>query len=125
MNRMIDNKVEGASALGAIHSTCTNGTPFFIREMGRSVFSNKNLSGQTLTFTIEPAYSHEAEDSTYVILQSIDKKSAAFYDGLDKQKLAQLNPFVEPVFLKTQIEGCMGVFGSAVLSDSVLFVYPE
>ncbi len=41
------------------------------------------------------------------------------------QLQAIFNPFVEPVFLTTKIPGAIGVFGSAVLSDPVLFVYPR
>jgi len=125
MNRMIDSSVYGASNLGLIHSTCTNGSFFRISEFGRSIYFDKGLDGQGMQFVIEPAFKHKTNDTAYVYVQSLDKNSAEFYDNIDKQKLAQLNPFVEPVFLKTKIEGCIGVFGSAVVSDSVLFVYPE
>jgi len=125
MNRMIDSSVYGASNLGLIHSTCTNGAFFHISEFGRSIYFDKGLDGQGMQFVIEPAFKHKQDDTAYVFVQSLDKNSAEFYDNIDKQKLAQLNPFVEPVFLKTKIEGCIGVFGSAVVSDSVLFVYPE
>lgn len=125
MNRMIDSSVYGASNLGLIHSTCTNGEFFRISEFGRSIHFDKGLDGQGMQFVIEPAFKHKANDTAYVLVQSLDKNTAEFYDNIDKQKLAQLNPFVEPVFLKTKIEGCIGVFGSAVVSDSVLFVYPE
>lgn len=125
MNRMIDSSVYGASNLGLIHSNCTNGEQFFISEFGRSIYFDKGLDGQVMQFVIEPALKHKQGDQAYVFIQSLDKNSAEFYDNLDKQKLAQLNPFVEPVYLKTKIEGCIGVFGSAVISDSVLFIYPE
>lgn len=125
MNRTIDSSVYGASNLGLIHSTCTNGAFFHISEFGRSIYFDKGLDGQGMQFVIEPAFKHKQDDTAYVFVQSLDKNSAEFYDNIDKQKLAQLNPFVEPVFLKTKIEGCIGVFGSAVVSDSVLFVYPE
>lgn len=125
MNRMIDSSVYGASNLGLIHSTCTYGTFFHISEFGRSIYFDKGLDGQGMQFVIEPAFKHKQDDTAYVFVQSLDKNSAEFYDNIDKQKLAQLNPFVEPVFLKTKIEGCIGVFGSAVVSDSVLFIYPE
>ncbi|MCW3070326.1 MAG: hypothetical protein JWO44_216 [Bacteroidetes bacterium] len=125
MNRMIDSSVYGASNLGLIHSTCTNGAMFYTSEFGRSIYFDKGLDGQGMQFVIEPAFKHKMNDTAYVFVQSLDKNSAEFYDNIDKQKLAQLNPFVEPVFLKTKIEGCIGVFGSAVVSDSVLFVYPE
>lgn len=125
MNRMIDSSVYGASNLGLVHSTCTNGAKFYISEFGRSIYSDKNVDGQNIQFVIEPAFKHKQDDSTYVFVQSLDKNAAEFYDNIDKQKLSQLNPFVEPVFLKSKIDGCIGIFGSAVISDSVLFVYPE
>lgn len=125
MNRIIDSSVYGASNLGLIHSTCVGANSFFQREIGRTIYTDKNVDGQALTFTVEPAFKHKQNDTSYVFLQSLDEKSAKFYEELDKQKLAQMNPFVEPVFLGSQIDGCIGVFGSMVLSDSVLFVYPE
>lgn len=45
---------------------------------------------------------------------------ATLYEATQK-----VGPFVEPVFIKTKIKGAIGVFGSAVLSDSVLFIYPR
>jgi len=70
------------------------------------------------------AFEYVEDDVTYVFLQSMDKNSAEFYQELDEQFLARVNPFVEPVFLNTKIDGAIGVFGSVVLSDSVMFVYP-
>jgi len=60
-------------------------------------------------------------------LQTVDKNVFNFYDNLDRQKLAQYNPFVEPVFIVPgQFEGkAIGVFGAYAVSDSALFVYPE
>lgn len=124
MNRMIDSSVFGASNLGLIHSTCTT-SKFHISEFGRSIYFDKGIDGQAMQFVIEPAFKHVQDDTAFVFVQSMDKNSAEFYDNIDKQKLSQFNPFVEPVFLKTKIEGCIGVFGSAVVSDSVLFIYPE
>ena len=43
----------------------------------------------------------------------------------DEQLVAIANPFVEPVFIETKIAGAVGVFGSGVFSDSLLFVYPQ
>ncbi len=125
MGRMIDSTIYGASNLGLIHSTCTNGEFFYVQEFGRSIYFDKGVDGQQLQFVIEPAFLHEQDDTGYVFIQSLDKAAALFYQSIDKQKLAISNPFVEPVFLQSNIEGCIGIFGSAVLSDSVLFVYPE
>ncbi|MEO6406376.1 MAG: hypothetical protein ABIY51_00165 [Ferruginibacter sp.] len=56
----------------------------------------------------------------------VDKNIFNFYDNLDRQKLAQFNPFVEPVFIiPGQFKDAIGVFGAYAVSDSVLFVYPE
>ena len=57
-------------------------------------------------------------------VQSLDKNSAEFYRDLDDQLQAIQNSFVEPVFINTKIPGAIGVSGSAVLSDSIRFVFP-
>lgn len=81
---------------------------------------------QSAYFYIEPNYSHKKGDSTYIKLESVDRNIFNFYDNLDRQKLAQYNPFVEPVFsIPGQFTKAVGVFGAYTVSDSVLFVYPE
>ena len=97
-----------------------------MKEVGRTIYSDKNLDGKALTFTFEPNYSHKKDDNAYIRLQSVDKNIFNFYDNLDRQKLAQYNPFVEPVFIiPGQFKNAIGVFGAYAASDSVLFVYPE
>ncbi len=109
-----------------IYSLCTHGSFFYVKETGRAVYKDKNQDGLPQEIVVEPAYKHKANDSGYVFIQTIDKNAADFYDQLDRQKLSQFNPFVEPVFLKPlQFPDAIGVFGSYALSDSVLFVYPE
>lgn len=88
--------------------------------------SNENIIDHSLSFVFEPTYKHTSNDTVYIKLQSCDKNMLEFYNQLDKQKLSQFNPFVEPVFIKSgQFNNAIGVFGSYVLSDSVVFVYPE
>lgn len=125
MNRLIDSTVYGASNLGLIHSTCTDGSKFFISEYGRSIYPDRGLDGKSMEFVIEPAFLHQQDDTAYILVQSLDKASGEFYESLDKQKLALLNPFIEPVFIKSNIVGGLGIFGSMVVSDSTLFIYPE
>ena len=74
--------------------------------------------------SIETAYEYKKFDTGWVFIQSLDKNSAEFYKDLDDQLQAIQNPFVEPVFINTKIKNAIGVFGSAVLSDSVRFIYP-
>jgi hypothetical protein len=74
---------------------------------------------------IEVTYEYREGDSGWVFMQSLDRNSAEFYKDLDDQLQAIYNPFVEPVYIHTKIEGAIGVFGSAVLSDPVLFIYPQ
>ena len=77
-------------------------------------------------FTLLPITILTLSDSDYIRLQSVNKNIFNFYDNLDRQKLAQYNPFVEPVFIMPgQFKNAIGVFGAYVVSDSVLFVYPE
>jgi len=97
-----------------------------VTEIGRTIFSDASFSGGEFSFVIEPVFKHKKDDSTYVFLQICDKNMFDFFDELDRQMLAQKNPFVEPVFLRAnQFTDAIGVFGSYALSDSVLFIYPE
>ena len=123
MGRMIDSSVQ---SVGAVKSSCTFGAKYYVKEIGRTVYADKNVDGKSLTFTFEPNYSHKMGDSAYIKLESVDKNIFNFYDNLDRQKLAQYNPFVEPVFIiPGQFTKAIGVFGAYAVSDSVLFVYPE
>ena len=74
--------------------------------------------------SIETTYEYKKFDTGWVFIQSLDKNSAEFYKDLDDQLQAIQNPFIEPVFINTKIKNAIGFFGSAVLSDSVRFIYP-
>lgn len=127
MNRMIDTSVHHAHVLDKFINTCVSGPAekFPVTDIGRIVFSDENADGQKITMSVEVSYEYKKNDSAWVFIQSLDKNSAEFYKDIDDQLQAIQNPFVEPVFLNTKIPGAIGVFGSAVLSDSVLFVYPR
>jgi hypothetical protein len=127
MNRMIDSSVKHASVLDGFRNTCVSGPGelFFVRDIGRIIFNDENADGQKIIMSIEVAFEYEKDDEGWVMIQTLDKNSAEFYKDLDEQIQAIQNPFVEPVFLTSKIKGAIGVFGSAVLSDSVLFVYPR
>jgi len=124
MHQMIDNGYRHVDVLEVLEPCVADGEFFQITDIGRTIFSDENVDGQQMQLFIEVAFEYVEDDVTYVFLQSIDKNSAEFYRELDEQFLARVNPFVEPVFLNTKIDGAIGVFGSAVLSDSVMFVYP-
>lgn len=85
----------------------------------------KMQTDKKIVMSIEVTYEYEKGDRGWILIQSLDRNSAEFYKDLDDQLQAIKNPFVEPVFINTKIPGAVGVFGSAVLSDSVLFVYPR
>ena len=127
MNRVIDTSVHHAHVLDGFINTCVSGPDekFPVKDIGRIVFSDENADGQKIRMSIEVTYEYERGDSGWVFMQSLDKNSAEFYKDLDDQLQAIFNPFVEPVFINTKIPGAIGVFGSAVLSDSVLFIYPR
>ena len=127
MNRMIDTSVKHAHVLDGFINTCVSGPneEFFVKDIGRIVFNDENADGQKIIMSIEVAYEYDKDDEGWVMIQTLDKNSAEFYKDLDEQLQAIQNPFVEPVFLNTKIPGAIGIFGSAVLSDSVLFVYPR
>ena len=127
MNRIIDTSVHHAHVLDRFVNTCVSGPgeKFPVTDIGRIVFSDENADGKKNVMSIEVTYEYSQGDSGWIFMQSLDKNSAAFYKDLDDQLQAIYNPFVEPVFINTKIPGAIGVFGSAVLSDSVLFIYPR
>ncbi len=124
MGRQIDSSVK---SVNAVKSSCTFGQKYYVKEIGRTIYPDKDVDGLALTFVFEPNYSHKKNDTAYIMLQTVDKNISTFYDNLDRQKLAQFNPFVEPVFIVPGQFGdkAIGVFGAYAVSDSVLFVYPE
>ena len=126
MDRIIDNTRKHAHVLDILINNCTADDELFaVTDLGRTIFSDGPSDGQSLQMNIEVSFEYEEGDSALIYLQSLDSRSAAFYDDLDKQLQSILNPFVEPVFLHSTIEGVLGVFGSAVKSDPVTFVYPQ
>jgi hypothetical protein len=96
-------------------------------ELGRSVYADNEIQGQQIKIVIEPAYTHINGTRGIVYIQAIDKNAYDFFDQLDKQKLTQRNPFVEPVFLRDGQFGskAVGYFSSMVKSNGVLFIFPE
>lgn len=99
--------------------------PFQDEEIGRSVYKDDATDGQEMSIVIEPANTHKQGDVGTIRLQTLDPASARFFDQLDRQKLALTNPFVEPVFLKTEIPGAIGVFGAVNQSAPVSFTFPQ
>jgi len=127
MNRIIDTSRHHAHVLDGFINTCVSGPDekFPVKDIGRIIFNDENADGKKIVMPIEVTYEYRKGDSGWVFMQLLDKNSAEFYKDLDDQLQAIYNPFVEPVYIQTKIEGAIGVFGSAVLSDSVLFIYPQ
>ncbi len=126
MDRWIDNTRNHAHVFDGLPNTCTEaGELFFTRDLGRVIFSDALGDGGTMQQEVEVAFEYKKGDTATVYLQSLDRESAAFFKDLDEQLQSILNPFVEPSFLHSTIEGTLGVFGSAVRSDPVFFTYPQ
>jgi Domain of unknown function (DUF4249) len=98
-----------------------------VHELGRSVYSDLGQPGQQIKIVIEPAYTHKEGTKGTIYIQTIDKNAYDFFDQLDKQKLAQFNPFVEPVFLRDGQFGpkVIGYFSAMVKSNPVQYIFPE
>ena len=94
-------------------------------EIGRFVYFDVNLDGAPVRFVVEPAYTARKDDEGLIYIQSLDKATAEFYDTLDLQREANINPFVEPVFLNSNVEGAIGIFGAVARSVPVRFVFPQ
>ncbi|HMB62821.1 MAG TPA: hypothetical protein VKN36_07095, partial [Eudoraea sp.] len=126
MDRMMDNSRFHAHVLDGLPNDCTEpGELFLTRDLGRVIFSDAGNDGLPAEHNIEVSYEYRQGDEATVYLLSLDGRSAAFFKDLDDQLQSILNPFVEPTFLHSTIEGTLGVFGSAVKSDPVLFIYPQ
>jgi len=54
MGRIIPDSIVAAGN-GAV-SPCSIGSPHFVIEVGRTVYSDKNIDGGDMTFVFEPAY---------------------------------------------------------------------
>jgi hypothetical protein len=125
MTRFLPGKIVNAAGVG---SACSSGNDVhYVKELGRTIYSDEFTDGGMMTFVFEPTYQHKAGQQAYVRLQTVDRAIYEFYNQLDQQKLAQYNPFVEPVFIRPGQFGqhAIGVFGAFALSDSLKFVYPE
>lgn len=125
MERYVDSATEFAGP--KLHASCLGKDSVAVDELGRSVYSDQGQDGVQMKLITEPAYTHVEGTTGLVYIQSIDKNAFAFFDQLDKQKLAQYNPFVEPVFLQPGQfgNGAIGYFSSMVKSDPVDFIFPE
>ncbi len=123
MTRMIDTSVAGANI--KLKSDCLGHDSILYTEIGRTVFDDIGLDGGLVKMTVEPAFTHKKGVKGVIRIQTLDENTAAFYNNVDNQKVSTYNPFVEPVFLKTQIDGCIGIFGAYILSEPVAFIYPE
>jgi len=99
--------------------------PYPATETGRSVFFDTNIDGAPLKIVIEPAFKHDVGDTASIYLQTLDAASARFFDDLDQQKSSKINPFVEPVFITSNIPGAFGIFGASNFSKPVKFIFPE
>ncbi len=125
MVRYVDTSTKLASQ--KIVSPCIGTDSVRVNEIGRSVYADVGLQGQQIKIVVEPAYSHKQGTKALVYITSIDKNAYNFFDQLDKQKLAQFNPFVEPIFLKDGQFGtkAIGYFSAMRKSNPVIFIYPE
>lgn len=125
MDRYVDTATKKAEV--KIASSCLGRDSIAVQELGRSVYKDAGQPGSEVKIVIEPAYSHQAGTKGLIRIQSIDKNAYDFFDQLDKQKLSQFNPFVEPVFLREGQFGsrAIGYFSAMIKSDAVVYVYPE
>jgi len=126
MDRWMDKTRLHANSLDELINDCTEENELFLTEdLGRTIFTDGSNDGSPMEFNAEVSFEYLKGDSTTIYLLSIDAKSAAFFKDLDDQLQSILNPFVEPSFLHSTIDGTLGVFGSAVKSDPVPFIYPQ
>jgi hypothetical protein len=77
-------------------------------------------------FTFLPITIHPLFTFVYIPLQSVDRNTFNFYNNPDRQKLIQINPFIDSVFIAPgPFKNAIGVCGAYAASDSVLLVYTK
>lgn len=123
--RPLTNEHETTDDLEYSSECLDDGETVVVRETGRFVYFDDNRDGAPVRFVAEPAYTQFKDDPSTVYIQSLDEKAAHFYDTLDRQQEANINPFAEPISLYTNIEGTIGIFAAVNLSPPVHFVFPE
>lgn len=125
MVRLADTSILKAEA--KIQRACLGKDTVTVDEIGRAVFDDLGKESKQLSIVVEPAYSHKKGTKGKIFIQSIDKNAYDFFSQLDRQKLAQFNPFVEPVFLQAGQFGnsAIGFFSAKKNSNPLIFVYPE
>jgi len=125
MTREVDTTMKYRE--GKLHSPCIGAGSVTVLEIGRSVYNDINASGEQMRLIIEPSYSHKEGLPGQIRVETLDKVTYDFFNQLDKQKLGQTNPFVEPIFLTNGQFGkdALGYFGCITRSAPVLFIFPE
>jgi len=127
MDRYVDTSTLQAFVTVKASACLVGRDSVLLHELGRSVYADEGISGQQIKIVIEPAYTHKRNTPGLVYMQAIDKNAYDFFNQLDKQKLTQRNPFVEPVFLRDGQFGnkAVGYFSAMVKSNPILFIFSE
>lgn len=126
MDRWIDTTRYHAHVFDGFINTCTGKEEqFFISDLGRSIFGDSKIDGTDYELYLEVSFEYRKGDVATVYMQTLDINAARFYDTLDKQLESINNPFVEPTFLDSTVKGGIGVFGAAIRSKGVEFIYPQ
>lgn len=126
MDRWIDTSRYHAHSLDGLINTCVEEDELFlVSDIGRSVFSDHAIDGALFELYLEVSFEYEEGDTATIYMQTLDTHAAAFYTDLDRQLESILNPFVEPAFLHSTVQGGLAVFGSAIRSSAIQFIYPQ
>ncbi len=127
MDRWIDTSRYHAHVLDVLtQNNCVGkDEKFFVRDLGRSIFSDEGIDGTPFELYLEVSFEYRQGDTATIFMQTLDENAAVFYRDLDKQLESIRNPFVEPAFIHSNIPGAFGVFGAAVKSPAMTFIYPQ
>jgi hypothetical protein len=125
MDRPLDNKHETVDDFEYASTCMADGETYVVAEIGRFVYFDTNFDGAPVRFVVEPAYTNRKGDPGTIYIQSLNRDAAEFFDALDRQRESNINPFIEPVFLDSKIEGAIGVFAAINRSAPFPFVFPQ
>ncbi|MFK7920405.1 MAG: DUF4249 family protein [Bacteroidia bacterium] len=110
-------------------------TTFIKKSDFSRTISDQGIDGQKMEIAIVPYINMIPQTETlpdgsqrqyytvWVILETQSKALTSFQLSAEDQSSAYADPFVEPIFLKSNIEGGLGVFGAYQRSDTVWIKY--
>ncbi|MEL7533575.1 MAG: DUF4249 family protein [Bacteroidota bacterium] len=112
-----------------------NDTISVVERNVRSTLSDEGLDGQKMALNINPYFniipnydtlpdgSVQRYYTLWVFLETQSNEMQRFQESVEAQSFGYGDPFVEPTFIKSNVEGGLGIFGAFQKSDTLWVKY--